>query len=111
MNMEAPNLQRTTNLAFAGMMNVPALDMKPDKPKKPGRIREKSYSKVNLREVTKEKSLEDGTKATYKSGNGKIVIEKLEMKVENIKEFSDFMKLIKGLEDEVESNDDDGDDE
>lgn len=105
MNMEAPILQRTTNLAFAGMMNAPAMDIQQDKPKFNTRLQEKKYSKVSLKEVTKESNVEKVGQA-YKGSDGKIVIEHLELKVENIKEFTDFMNLIKGLEDQVESNGD-----
>ncbi len=105
MNMEAPILQRTTNLAFAGMINAPVMDIQQDKPKFNTRLQEKKYSKVSLKEVTKESNVEKVGQA-YKGSDGKIVIEHLELKVENIKEFTDFMNLIKGLEDQVESNGD-----
>jgi TP901 family phage tail tape measure protein len=128
MNIEAPILKKTTQLAFAGMMNMPGIntintntysqqvmpkiagmpELKTEKySEKISLEKENRYEKINLKEIVREKSSESSEKVYFKDQGKKIVIEKLEVKVENIKEVSDFINLIRSLEDQVEANGDD----
>ncbi|SKC68245.1 phage tail tape measure protein [Maledivibacter halophilus] len=106
MEIEAPILKRTTELAFAGMIN-PAMPQF----EKASFGRDRRIEKIDLKEIIKEKDSQSREKIYYKEDDKKIIIEKLELKVENIKDIAQLMDIIKELEDQVESDtDDDGDD-
>ncbi len=106
MNIEAPILKRTTQLAFAGMVNVPEFNFRQNKPNA-GRIQERSYSKVSLKEIIREKNTESEQRVYSRDEGRNIIIQKLELRIENIREVAEVMNLIRGLEDQVEAYGDD----
>lgn len=108
MNMEAPILKRTTELAFAGIPN--AISSIPNTNNKNlGKIdlQQRKYEKINLREVIKESATENKERIYYNDKDRVLKIEHFEVKVEQIKELSDLLNIIKDFEDYTESNGDD----
>lgn len=99
---------QTTNLAFAGIGGMQDFQLEQEKPTKLNQ--EKKVQRINLREILKEKSQSEAKKETYKNSGKKVVIEHLELKIEQVKEMAQFLKLMQDFVDYNESNFD-GDDE
>lgn len=97
--MAIPQLNAMPQLALAGNVNIPKMQEIEKESRKVNSSFEsqRSYKKINIKEIIKEQKRESEKEIIKKDGK-KIIIEHLEMKVDHLKDVDEFKKQ---LEDEV----------